>query len=254
MTQTPLMPKATAVWLVENTSLTFEQVAEYCGLHVLEVKGIADGDVAQGIRGMDPVNSGQLTREEIKRCEDDADYRLKTAVSKVDIPVFKTKKGPRYTPLSRRQDRPNAILWLIKSHPELKDSQVMRLVGTTKPTIAAIRDRSHWNSPSLVAQDPVTLSLCSQIELDAEVRKAAKRLERERGDTPKDVVAEGGTLLPTEETTSRAAAAGPQPAEIVSGKPSPEEPREQTPEEEAAGMFAKLTALKSNHEEQGKEG
>ena len=149
-----LMPKATAVWLVENTSLTFEQIAELCGLHVLEVKGIADGDVAQGIKGMDPISTGQLTREEIARGEEDHDYRLQLAEAKVDIPEVKTKKGPRYTPVSRRQDRPNAVLWLLRSHPELKDSQIMRLVGTTKPTIAAIRERTHWNSPNLHAAGP----------------------------------------------------------------------------------------------------
>jgi hypothetical protein len=200
MNRTPLMPKATAVWLVDNTSLTFEQIAEFCGLHVLEVKGIADGDVAHGIKGMDPIASGQLTREEIKKGEENNAYRLKLAEPKVEVPEVKTKRGPRYTPVSRRQDRPNAILWLLKNHPELKDSQIMRLVGTTKPTIIAIRDRSHWNSPNLVAQDPVTLGLCSQIDLDAEVRKAAARLERERKAAGVAEPAEPTTLLPAEET------------------------------------------------------
>jgi hypothetical protein len=139
----PLMPKATAVWLVENTSLSFDQIAEFCGLHVLEVKGIADGDVAHGIKGMDPISNGQLTREEIKRGEDDHSVILHLAEAKVDIPEVKTKKGPRYTPVSRRHDRPNAVVWLLRNHPELKDSQLMRLVGTTKTTIAAIRDRTH---------------------------------------------------------------------------------------------------------------
>ncbi len=167
MDRIPLMPKATAVWLVDNTSLTFEQIAEFCGLHVLEVKGIADGDVAHGIKGMDPISSGQLSREEIALAELNPSHRLKLSEPKVEVPEVKTKRGPRYTPVSRRQDRPNAILWLLKNHPELKDSQIMRLVGTTKPTIIAIRERSHWNSPNLVAQDPVTLGLCSQIDLDA---------------------------------------------------------------------------------------
>src|SRR5918911_4005443 len=176
----PLMPKATAVWLVENTSLSFEQVAEFCGLHVLEVKGIADGDVAQGIKGMDPISSGQLTREEIKHAEADPSYRLRMAEPKLEIPTVKTKRGPRYTPVSRRHERPNAVLWLLRNHPELKDSQIMRLVGTTKPTVAAIRDRTHWNSNNLVPQDPVTLGLCSQIDLDAEVQKAARRVDREK--------------------------------------------------------------------------
>ena len=199
MNRTPLMPKATAVWLVENTSLTFEQIAEFCQLHVLEVKGIADGDVAQGIKGMDPISSNQLSREEIHIAEEDPKHRLKLLEPKVEVPEVKTKRGPRYTPVSRRQDRPNAILWLLKSHPELKDSQIMRLVGTTKPTIQAIKERTHWNSPNLVAQDPVTLGLCSQIDLDAAVKRAAARLEREQkkaGKTPE----KAGSLIPTEET------------------------------------------------------
>ncbi len=179
----PLMPKATAVWLVENTALAFDQIAEFCGLHPLEVKGIADGEVAQGIKGMDPVTNGQLTRDEIARAEKDSSYKLQLAVSKVELPPLpQTRKGPRYTPVSRRHDRPNAVLWILRNHPELKDSQIMRLVGTTKPTIAQIRDRTHWNSAQLTPQDPVTLGLCSQIDLDAEVKKAARRTERERKD------------------------------------------------------------------------
>ena len=201
MTAIPLMPKATAVWLVENTSLSFEQIADFCGLHMLEVKGIADGDVAQGIKGTDPINSGQLSREEIARAEKDGKHRLKMAASKVDLPELKPRKGPRYTPLSRRQDRPNAILWLVKSHPELKDAQIMRLVGTTKPTIDAIRDRSHWNAPNLIAQDPVTLGLCSQIDLDAEVQKASSRAEREREEAGLPPAPEG-SLLPVAETVA----------------------------------------------------
>lgn len=201
MSRTPLMPKATAVWLVDNTSLTFDQIADFCGLHGLEVKGIADGDVAQGIKGADPISSGQLTREEIKKAQADPNYRLKMAEPKVEIPKVKTKRGPRYTPVSRRQDRPNAILWLVKYHPELKDSQIMRLVGTTKPTIQAIRDRTHWNSANLQPQDPVTLGLCAQTELDAAVKKAAARLEKEGAESG-SAAEGGGTLLPAEETTS----------------------------------------------------
>ncbi len=212
-----LMPKATAVWLVENTSLTFEQIAELCGLHVLEVKGIADGDVAQGIKGMDPISTGQLTREEIARGEEDHDYRLRLAAAKIDIPEVKTKKGPRYTPVSRRQDRPNAVLWLLRSHPELKDSQIMRLVGTTKPTIAAIRERTHWNSPNLQPQDPVTLGLCTQIDLDNEVRKAARRVESERKEQGKPPLEKAGTLLPASQTIP---GLGPQPdVEIMVPRP-----------------------------------
>src|SRR5271156_3987890 len=174
MTNAPLMPKATAVWLVENTSLTFEQIANFCKLHPLEVKGIADGEVAAGIKGHDPITSGQLSREEIAAGEKDSNRQLQLAQSKVRLPEIKRPRGPRYTPLSRRQDRPNAILWLIRNHPELKDSQIMRLVGTTKSTIAAIRDRTHWNSANLTPLDPVTLGLASQIDLDLEVHRAAK--------------------------------------------------------------------------------
>jgi len=245
----PLMPKATAVWLVANTSLSFEQIAAFCGLHVLEVKGIADGDVAQGIKGLDPVTSNQLTREEIERAEKDPDHRLRLSEMKVDIAQTATaKKRPRYTPVSRRHDRPNAVLWLLRNHPELKDSQIMRLVGTTKPTIAQIRDRTHWNSPNLVPQDPVTLGLCSQIDLDAEVKKAARRLERERKESQKDLV-KGGTLLPAEETTE---APRHPTAEIVSAKEA-EAPREETESEETARVFAKLKQLKSADTEPGED-
>jgi hypothetical protein len=222
------MPKATAVWLVENTSLSFEQIAEFCGLHVLEVKGIADGDVAQGIKGLDPISNGQLTREEIKRAEEDAEHRLALAESKVVIPEVKTKPGPRYTPVSRRQDRPNAVLWLLRNHPELKDSQIIRLVGTTKPTIAAIRDRTHWNSSNLNAQDPVALGLCSQIDLDNEVQKAAVRMERERKDQRKQPDKAGATLLPTAETVP---GLGPQP-DIDLGDLMMERPVRAAPSEE----------------------
>src|SRR4026209_159636 len=189
MDRTTLMPKATAVWLVDNTSLAFEQIAEFCGLHVLEVKGIADGDVAHGIKGMDPIASGQLSREEIAAAEEDPSHRLKLSEPKVEVPEVKTKRGPRYTPVSRRQDRPNAILWLLRNHPELKDAQIMRLVGTNKPTIESIRSRTHWNANNLQPLDPVTLGLCSQIDLDLEAHRAAK-------EKPADAEAQGATLLP----------------------------------------------------------
>jgi hypothetical protein len=199
MSNAPLMPKATAVWLVENTSLSFQQIADFCKLHELEVKAVADGEAAQGIRGLDPITSGQITREEIEKGQKNPDYHLQLAVSKVRLPPVKPRKGPRYTPVSRRQDRPNAILWLVRNHPELKDAQVMRLVGTTKTTIAAIRDRTHWNSQNLTPQDPVTLGLCSQIDLDFEVAKAAKA-------NPDAVIRreepEEETLLPAEVTTA----------------------------------------------------
>jgi hypothetical protein len=241
-----LMPKATAVWLVENTSLSFDQIAELCGLHVLEVKGIADGDVAQGIKGMDPISTGQLTREEIARGEEDHDYRLRLAEAKVEVPEVKSKKGPRYTPVSRRQDRPNAVLWLLRSHAELKDSQIMRLVGTTKPTIAAIRERTHWNSPNLQPQDPVTLGLCTQIDLDNEVKKAARRLERERKESGKPPLEKAGTLLPASQTIP---GLGPQPeVEIMVPKPAEEKPAETEAEEEAR-VFARLREMGGKKED-----
>ena len=227
----PLMPKATAVWLVENTSLSFAQIAAFCGLHPLEVKGIADGDVAQGIKGHDPVTNAQLTREEIARGEKNDAHVLRLAESRVTAPPVKTKRGPRYTPVSRRHDRPNAVLWLLKSHSELRDSQIMRLVGTTKPTISQIRDRNHWNTQNLVPQDPVTLGLCSQTDLDAEVRKSAKRL-------PAGVVA-GGTLLPVEQSVP---GLGPQPTmEIL--RPKVAETAVETAAEEEARMLASLKGL-----------
>lgn len=244
----PLMPKATAVWLVDNTGLSFEQVAEFCGLHVLEVKGIADGDVATGIKGMDPISTGQLTREEIKRAETNPRHSLKLAEPKVAMPQQKAKPGPRYTPVSRRHDRPNAVLWLIKNHPELKDSQLMRLVGTTKPTIAQIRDRSHWNSPNLIPQDPVTLGLCSQIDLDAEVKKGAKRSDKAPGD-------HGGTLLPTAETTGVARPGAPQPdIELVKASSLVEAPREETAAEEEARVLARLKQMSAGDDDGEEEG
>src|SRR5260370_36363988 len=149
MSNAPLMPKATAVWLVDNTALTFDQVADFTKMHPLEVKAIADGDAAQGIKGMDPISTGQLSRDEIEKAEAEPSIRLHMSDPKVRLPEAKKKKGPRYTPVSRRQDRPNAILWLVRNHPELKDAQIMRLVGTTKSTIQGIRERTHWNAAAL---------------------------------------------------------------------------------------------------------
>ena len=246
MSAQPLMPKATAVWLVENTALTFDQIAEFCKLHPLEVKAIADDEGVQSIIGRDPIGTGQLTREELARGEANPDYKLKLAVSKVHLPEQKKKKGPRYTPVSRRQDRPNAILWLVRNHPELKDSQIMRLVGTTKPTITQIRERSHWNAPNLAPQDPVTLGLCSQTDLDNEVKKAARRLERERKEAGKGME-KAGTLLPTEETT----ALEPRKTEIM--QPKVEEQREETPEEEQARVFAKLKGMSGGDDDKDAE-
>lgn len=218
MSNAPLMPKATAVWLVENTSLTFDQIADFCKLHPLEVKGIADGEVAAGIRGHDPITSGQLTREEIAKGEANTGYRLTLSVSKVTVPEIKRPRGPRYTPLSRRQDRPNAILWLVRNHPELKDAQIMRLVGTTKTTLKAIRERTHWNSAALTPMDPVTLGLCSQIDLDFEVNRAAK-------DKPAVVEDHGQTLVPASVTTTPRHE--PSTTEDVFGKPAPAQPQEE---------------------------
>lgn len=167
----PLMQKATAVWLIDNTTLTFTQVAEFCGLHELEVNGIADGEVAIGVKGFDPITNNQLTADEIKRCEENPKARLQLW----NNPAAEgetTRRGPRYTPLSKRQDRPAAIAWLVKFHPELSDGQISKLVGTTKPTILSIRERSHWNISSIQPVDPVALGLCKQMELDTAVAKA----------------------------------------------------------------------------------
>src|SRR5215813_1179055 len=175
MSDKPLMPKATAVWLIENTSLTFEQIADFCGIHPLEVKGIADEDVAKGIKGIDPVATGQLTREQIEEAEKDPSLKLEVAQAKHKLPPVKQKKTPRYTPVSKRQDKPDAIYWLLRNHPELTDADIVRLIGTTKATISKIRERELWNSQKIKAVDPVTLGLCSQIELDFVVARAARR-------------------------------------------------------------------------------
>ena len=170
----PLMQKATAVWLIDNTTLTFTQIAEFCGLHELEVNGIADGEVAQGIKGFDPVANRQLTTGEIERCEKNPAARLKLMYNPAAEGETK-RKGPRYTPLSKRQDRPAAIAWLVKFHPELSDGQIAKLVGTTKPTIESIRDRTHWNIANVQPVDPVALGMCKQGELDAAVAKAVRK-------------------------------------------------------------------------------
>ncbi|MBX8784636.1 DUF1013 domain-containing protein [Pseudochrobactrum algeriensis] len=219
-----LMPKATAVWLVDNTALSFDQIATFCKLHVLEVKAIADGEAAQGIKGLDPVITGQLSREEIARAEKDINYRLKLSEPKVRVPEAK-RKGPRYTPLSKRQDRPNAILWLVRNHPELKDAQISRLIGTTKSTIEQIRDRTHWNSANLQPMDPVTLGLCSQIDLDIEVDRAARNrpIEPESGDT----------LLPASATENLDYSRNDESDELDADK-----------------VFAKLSSMKSAPEDE----
>jgi uncharacterized protein len=172
----PLMQKATAVWLVDNTTLTFKQIADFCGLHELEVNGIADGEVAQGIKGFDPIANSQLTADEIRRCEENPKAKLQLMHNPAAEGEMK-RKGPRYTPLSKRQDRPAAIAWLVKFHPELTDGQIAKLVGTTKPTIQSIRDRTHWNIANTTPVDPVALGMCRQGELDAAVAKAVRKAQ-----------------------------------------------------------------------------
>jgi hypothetical protein len=180
------MPKATAVWLVENTSLTFEQIAAFCELHTLEVQGIADDEVAVGIQGMDPIANSQLTREELDRCQNDPTAVLTPA--KQDLPQpSKRTKGPRYTPVAKRQDKPDGISWLLRHHPELRDSQIAKLIGTTKTTILAVKDRTHWNSPNIRPRDPVLLGLCSQSDLNAFVERARKAAERAGKPLPEPV-------------------------------------------------------------------
>ena len=176
MTGKPLMAKATAVWLVDNTTMTFKQIADFTGMHELEIQGIADGDVAAGVKGFDPIANSQLDQSEIDKAEKDPLYKLRLKHNPAAAGEEK-RRGPRYTPLSKRQDRPNAILWLVKFHPELSDGQIAKLVGTTKPTIQSIRERTHWNIGSMQPIDPVALGLCKQTELDAAVAKAAKKMD-----------------------------------------------------------------------------
>ncbi|SNX68656.1 hypothetical protein SAMN05878503_102233 [Cereibacter ovatus] len=170
----PLMSKATAVWLIDNTTLSFRQIADFCGMHELEVQGIADGDVAPGVKGFDPVSNNQLDQIEIEKGQKDPLYRLKLKFNPAAVGEEK-RRGPRYTPLSKRQDRPAAILWLVKFHPELSDGAIAKLVGTTKPTIQSIRERTHWNIGSIQPIDPVALGLCRQSELDTAVQAAARK-------------------------------------------------------------------------------
>jgi len=179
MNEAPLMPKATAVWLVENTSLSFRQIAEFCNLHVVEIQGIADGEVAKGIKAYNPILAGQLTRDEIELSSKDTERSLKLNKKEVEISK-KERKKPKYIPLSKRQDRPDAVLWLIKNHSELKDSQIAKLIGTTKNTIVSIRKKNYWNYNSLSAKDPVAINLCSQIDLLEALEKSKRRVEREK--------------------------------------------------------------------------
>jgi uncharacterized protein len=191
-----LMPKATAVWLVENTTLTFDQISAFTGLHPLEVQAIADGEVAGGMTGFDPTVNGQLTKEEIKRGEGDANARLKLNPRDVPEPVARSK-GPRYTPVAKRQDRPDAIAWLLKIHPELQDSQVAKLVGSTKSTVQSVRDRSHWNMQNVRPRDPVTLGLCTLKDLNDAVDKARRKAAREDAARKKASVVAGEPVVET---------------------------------------------------------
>ena len=199
----PLMPKATAVWLVENTTLTFEQIAEFCSLHPLEIQAIADGDVAVGMHGADPVKGGFISQEELDRCQ--ANTRAKLKMLKATLPQPKARgKGARYTPVSKRQDRPDAIAWLLKHHPEMIDAQIARLIGTTKSTIKSIRDREHWNISNIKPQSPVGLGLCTEAELVKMVTTARKKAERAR--------------LAEEKEAKRLGKAAPAPAPVAEPK------------------------------------
>ncbi|MEO6394953.1 MAG: cell cycle transcriptional regulator TrcR [Devosia sp.] len=235
-----LMPKATAVWLVDNTSLSFEQIAAFCGLHPLEVQGVADGDVAGGIMGVNPVQNGQLTRDEIEKAEADKTYHMQLSEPKVRVAATK-RKGPRYTPISRRNERPNAIRWLLRNHPELKDAQIMRLVGTTKSTIDSVRDNSHWNSTNIQPMDPVTLGLCSQIDLDLEVKRASK------GQISPDEADQGTMLLTAEEAL---ASANGRTGTNTAQPPDATRRPEQEEAIDADSVFSKLKSLKGDAAEQ----
>lgn len=230
MSDTPLMPKATTVWLIDNTSITFEQIADFCGMHVLEVKGIADEDVAKGIKGIDPVSSGQLSHEQIAEAEKDPNVHLKLAPPKHKLLPIKAKKTPRYTPVSKRPDKPDAIYWLLRNHPEVTDADIMRLIGTTKATISKIRDRGHWNSQNIKAVDPVTLGLSTQIELDFIVNRAANRKPR----APSKPTTR---LKPAEETTAAAEASPSAEATVPAESSAPAEATtpEEAPHDEKTG-------------------
>ena len=231
MSDKPLMPLATAVWLIENTSLSFDQIADFCVLHPLQVKGIADGDVAAGVRGINPITNNQLTREELDKAQADPEFRMKLSRTKT-IVLEKPRKGPRYTPVSKRQNRPDAILWLVRNHPEVSDAQISKLLGTTKSTIQSVRDRSHWNSQNITPQDPVGLGLCSQTDLDNLVRKAAAKRAKLH-----PMMDAGPTLKPASET--------------LAPKEEPEEEREKPID--LNKVFANLGGGKTEHDDEEEE-
>ena len=180
MSEGPFMPKATAVWLVENTTLSFKQIANFCKLHELEIKGIADGDVAKGIKAYNPILAGQLTREEVDLCSKDHDRSLTLNKKKEEVVVSKERKKVKYTPISKRKDRPDSVLWLLKNFPQLSDGQIAKLVGSTKGTVSLIRNRTFWNFSNLTARDPVILGLCSQLNFEKAIQKANRKKEREK--------------------------------------------------------------------------
>ena len=245
MTQ-PLMPKATAVWLIDNTALTFDQIADFCSLHILEVKGIADGDVDHGIRGADPIAAGQLTRLEIEDCQKDSNSRLKAIQKRDDLPEVARRVGKKYTPLSKRQDRPDSIFWLVRNHPELLDSQIGKLVGTTKSTIQSIRDRTHWNSANLTPLDPVSVGLCSQVDLDKAVQKAFKRIEKRKTEDQDSIISTGITEpddFKVEQNKETSLESNNEKKEIIV-----EEHTEEGPNKEytSDNVFAKLNELKES--------
>jgi len=213
-----LMPKATAVWLVDSTALTFEQIAAFCGLHDLEVQGIADGEVAVGIRGSDPITNGQLTREEIARCEQDKTLRLTLSSPTTKVP--ERTRLARYTPVSKRQDRPNAISWLIKNYTMLNDAQIGKLLGTTKSTITAVRERTHWNTPNISPQDPLLLGICSEQELLEELRKGQKRQEREAKKTAREAAKKASAKAAAAAAIASPVQASPAPAPVPAPVPT----------------------------------
>ena len=245
MTQ-PLMPKATAVWLIDNTALTFDQIADFCSLHILEVKGIADGDVDHGIRGADPIAAGQLTRLEIEDCQKDSNSRLKAIQKRDDLPDVARRVGKKYTPLSKRQDRPDSIFWLVRNHPELLDSQIGKLVGTTKSTIQSIRDRTHWNSANLTPLDPVSVGSCSQVDLDKAVQKAFKRIEKRKAEDQDSTISKGITEpddFKVEQNKESSLENNNEEKEIIAEEHTKEDPNK---EYTSDNVFAKLNELKES--------
>lgn len=232
----PLMPKATAVWLVENTALTFDQIAAYCGLHPLEVQAIADEEVAVGIVGLDPLANGQLTAEEIARCEADPDARLEMAEATMPRPAPKTK-GPRYTPIAKRQERPDAIAWLLRHYPELTDAQISKLVGTTKSTINAVRDRTHWKGSNIKPVDPVDIGMCSYEDLLAAVQTARRRKARAEQRAAREAARREreAARAAEEATVTEATATGNEAAPEATPEAAPEAAPETAPEAAPAG-------------------